>query len=406
MMAADASLKIRAARVLAIRRAPYLASALLRMVLVDSDQVPTLGVDRRWRVYANPAFVTEQTVDDLAYIWLHEAGHCLRAHPARWDALGQPNELHEVFNVAGDALINADLDDIIDSRPDGRVLLSKLGLSESHRALSVEELYRLLLDAGEVGDSHGTTDCGSGAAGGSRPWELPDGAEDGSVDEGAAELLRDMVAGEIRAQAVAGDVPAGLVRWAEGRLVPVVDWHRELRAVLSKELSQQAGRRDYSYARPGRRRVPGVVLPAMVASAPPSVAVVIDTSGSMRACDLARALAETGELVQRVSRSRRPLRVIACDSAAHEAAVVRSIDQVELVGGGGTDMREGIRAAAAMRPNADLIVVITDGYTGWPGDRPRAGVRVVAVLTRPDAIDSVPGWIRAVDASAGSVVAA
>src|SRR3954453_4264204 len=98
-MTADAALKIRAARVLAIRQAPYLASVLLRMVLVDSDQVPTLGVDRRWRIYVNPGFAAERTVEDLAYIWLHEAGHCLRAHPARWAALGQPDTLHGIFNI-------------------------------------------------------------------------------------------------------------------------------------------------------------------------------------------------------------------------------------------------------------------------------------------------------------------
>ncbi len=235
----------------------------------------------------------------------------------------------------------------------------------------------------------------------------PTADEDGSVDDGTAELIRDTVAQEIRSRpAAVGDVPGGLSRWAEARLQPVVDWHRELRTVLTKELSQQAGRRDYTYARPGRRRVPGVVLPAMVAPAPPSVAVVIDTSGSMGADDLARALSETGELVQRVSRGRRPLRVIACDHAAHEAAVVRSIDQVELVGGGGTDMRDGIRAAAELTPKVDLIVVITDGLTGWPAGPPRPGVRVVAVLTRPDAIDRVPGWIRTIDASSGSASAA
>ncbi|WP_457190939.1 vWA domain-containing protein [Nocardioides sp. P5_E3] len=410
-MTADAALKIRAARVLAIRNAPYLASVLLRMVLVESDQVPTLGVDRRWRVYVNPGSAAERTVDDLAYIWLHEAGHCLRGHPVRWESLGQPDTLHGVFNIAGDALINADLDDITTSPPDDRVLLSKLGLPETHREMGVEELYRLLLEARHVSEGQATPDCGSGAAGGSRPWELP-GADaqadgDGSVDDGTADLVRDIVAQEVRSRAVAvGDVPGGLSRWAEARLQPVVDWNRELRTVLSKELSQHAGRRDYTYARPGRRRVPGVVLPAVVAPAPPSVAVVIDTSGSMAQRDLARALSETRDLVQRVSRSRRPLRAIACDHTAHEAAVVRSVEQVELVGGGGTDMCEGIRAAASLTPNADLVVVITDGFTGWPAVPPRPDVRVVAVLTRPTAIDRVPGWIRAIDASAGSASAA
>jgi predicted metal-dependent peptidase len=395
----DPATAVRAGRVLAIRRAPYLASALLRMVLVETDQVPTMGVDKRWRLYVNPEFAASRTVEELSYVWLHEVGHCLRAHPARWEALREPDHLHHMFNIAGDALINADLDDLVRDPPADRVVMQRLGIPGAHRGLSVEQLYRLLLDAERERDGDGTPDCGSGAAGGSRLWELPDHDEDGSVDEGSAELLRDFVADEIRARGAIGDVPSGLARWAEGRLSPVVDWHRELRAVLSKELSLRAGRRDYSYARPGRRRVPGVVLPAMVASAPPTVAAVIDTSGSMGADDLARALAETAALVNRVSRSRSPLRVITCDHAAHEAAVIRSIDRIELVGGGGTDMGAGIRAASDLTPRVDLVVVITDGLTGWPAGPPRPGVRVVAVLTRRESVDRVPGWIRTVDAS-------
>ena len=58
---------------------------------------------------------------------------------------------------------------------------------------------------------------------------------------------------------------------------------------------------------------------------------------------------------------------------------VSSARQVELVGGGGTDMGAGIAAADALRPRPAITVALTDGYTPWP-DRAPKGMRVVLVL--------------------------
>ena len=49
--------KLLAARRLAVTACPYLAVALHAMAIVPTYAVPTMGVDRHWRCYANPAFV-------------------------------------------------------------------------------------------------------------------------------------------------------------------------------------------------------------------------------------------------------------------------------------------------------------------------------------------------------------
>jgi predicted metal-dependent peptidase len=90
----------------------------------------------------------------------------------------------------------------------------------------------------------------------------------------------------------------------------------------------------------------------------------------------------------------RKLRVLACDTAVGPARRVTSARQVELVGGGGTDMGAGIEAAAALRPRPAITVVLTDGYTPWPDGPPR-GMRVVIGLLGDDA-PGAPGWARAV----------
>jgi predicted metal-dependent peptidase len=86
--------------------------------------------------------------------------------------------------------------------------------------------------------------------------------------------------------------------------------------------------------------------------------------------------------------------VLACDTAVGPAQRVTSARQVELVGGGGTDMGAGIGAAAALRPRPSITVVLTDGFTPWPA-RPPKGMRVLIALLGDHSPDA-PGWARSV----------
>lgn len=63
--------------------------------------------------------------------------------------------------------------------------------------------------------------------------------------------------------------------------------------------------------------------------------------------------------------------------------------QVQLAGGGGTDMGTGIEAAAALHPRPSVVVVLTDGYTPWP-ELPPPGIRVIVGLLTEG--PSAPGW--------------
>ena len=128
-------------------------------------------------------------------------------------------------------------------------------------------------------------------------------------------------------------------------LEPAVDWRKALAAELRRAVADTTGAVDYSYRRPSRRAsVAGdVVLPALRRPVP-DIAVVCDTSGSMSEDLLAMALAEVEGLLRAVGLARQ-LRVLACDTAVGPVRRVSSARQVELVGGGGTDMGAGIEAA-------------------------------------------------------------
>ena len=193
------------------------------------------------------------------------------------------------------------------------------------------------------------------------------GQEPGGLPNWQADLLRRQVAQDVISHAkLAGDVPAGMLRWAEEVLSPRVNWRKVLAAELRRAVFEVSGAVDYSYRRPSRRSaVAGnVVLPALRRPVP-EVAVVCDTSGSMTDELLAMVLAEVEGLLQALGLVRQ-VRVLACDYAVAPAQRVSSARQVQLVGGGGTNMGAGIEAAAALRPRPAVTVVLTDGYTPWP----------------------------------------
>lgn len=251
------------------------------------------------------------------------------------------------------------------------------------------------------GHKHGGSDphhdCGSGTGGDRRSWEadLSDGAADGSVDPGRTDLIRRSVAKDVIAYSKGsrgrGTVPGGLVRWAASVLQPAHDWRRELRSQVSRLVHLVVGRWDYSYSRASRRRIPNVVLPGMVAAAPPVMVAILDTSGSMSDTQVGQGLADINAILRAVTGAPHPVRVIMCDAYPGDPQTLRTMANVEVTGGGGTDMGVGIAVAAKLRPRPDVVVVFTDGYTPWPDEPPRESPRTKYIAVIFDATPSAPG---------------
>lgn len=380
-----------AARLWAADRFPYLASGLFGTQVTVAPGIDAVAIDSRWRLHVDPGFTAGLTPAQLGSLLVHHVCHLLRGHPQRSVASEVTQADSRAWIRAADAEINDDLIGAGLQLPGGPVLPEDFGAEPGRLA---EEYYALLRRDASADDAAvrpgRPMDCGSGAD------SLPRGYEgQGGLDPWLADLLRRQVAQEVlKHSTMIGSVPAGLLRWAQEVLAPTVDWRRLLAAELRRAVADVAGAVDYSYRRPSRRAaaVSGVVLPALRRPVP-ELAVVCDTSSSMSDDMLTMALAEVEGLLRALGLARR-LRVLACDAAAGPAQRVSSARQVELTGGGGTNMGAGIAAAYALRPRPALTVVLTDGYTPWP-EVPPKGMRVVAGLLGDDAADA-PGWARSV----------
>lgn len=125
---------------------------------------------------------------------------------------------------------------------------------------------------------------------------------------------------------------------------------------------------------------------------------IADTSGSMSTTDLRKAFAAGFDVMEKANPS--AMYLVQVDAAVADMRQVEDASEftrIECRGGGGTDMRVGLRAVAkavaeGRMDEPVLVLVATDGDTPWPSQP--IGFPVVAVLTRPDA-ESPPKWIEA-----------
>jgi predicted metal-dependent peptidase len=393
--------KLYTARLLAARARPYLATALFALHVVESRRVPTMAVDPYWRCYASPAFVDRTPVEQLAGVWVHEVSHLLRDHHGRGDRYAERHGLTGPgerlrMNIAADCEINDDAygDGLI--RPDGAIDPATLGLPPGELMEDYLRQFRL----GPRTQSMVWIDCGSGADGLAREWDLgPDGAR--GLSPQARDAVRFRVAEGITGHP--GITPQGWQRWAETVFHPPQPWKRLLGAAVRSAASGPGVGDDYTYDRPSRRATSmrGTILPSLHRR-PPRVCVVIDTSGSVSDAELGSALLEVAAIARALSGRRDLVTVLPCDADAPLVHRLSRPHQIPLVGGGGTDLRTGFNRARRTRP--DVIVVLTDGQTPWPERQPPCRT-VVGLFPRskPDGKDEPdytpqppPAWARVI----------
>ena len=131
----------------------------------------------------------------------------------------------------------------------------------------------------------------------------------------------------------------------------------------------------------------------------PRVVLVLDRSGSMGWGKGSRAARATSEALGFVLAAHGDAYGLAVDAAVQAAVPVHSLEDLMKLnkGGGGTDMRVGIRAAGKPELKADVIVLLTDGETPWTlaHDMPKARVVTLCINETRRSFDQMPGHLKA-----------
>jgi predicted metal-dependent peptidase len=268
-------------------------------------------------------------------------------------------------------------------------------------------------DGGRDGGNHATSQDLQGVEGGScadgqqREWELPPpDAGDGGDSENTPPVVEQwkqeiLINGAAERAAQSGrGTGAGMWReLIERYKEPKLDPRRLLQKALSKQLGNlQAGCGRFTYRRPARRPSLGGTLRPRSFQPVPRILVIIDTSGSMSSAEMRLGVGLVSKCINAL-RLQDGVHVITGDDCAQWDKQVFNPRHVDLIGGGGTDMACLIEHAAS-KPQSErpeLIVVVTDGETGWP--RTRVPMPVVAAITRETHYGNLyppPAWIDSV----------
>ena len=178
---------------------------------------------------------------------------------------------------------------------------------------------------GEVMDA--PADRGQGG-GGPSPSEV-------AAEEQAWDEAMHQAASLAKAQ---GKLPGAVEETVRGAHGSTVDWRTLLRRYMT-----DASKSDYSWSLPNRRFIDsGLYLPSIRSEGIDTIAVIVDTSGSLPAGTLAEFWAEVREIASELQ----PERVILLqvDAAVQDTAEYAASDlpdEIAIRGSGGTDFRPG-----------------------------------------------------------------
>jgi predicted metal-dependent peptidase len=405
--------EIQTARLFLASEHAYIASVLWNLRPVEKPGIGTMGVDHHWRLYYDPAITTKWNEAQITAVLFHEVNHILRNHTI--DGRARPfmhctppsqtcegcAEQSMRWNWAGDAEINPGLKKLGFQLPPEGIFPDKFGFPDGKLA---EEYYDMFEKQDQPPSNNGKGKSGKG-----KPGDEPGGCgscagnkagyEDGEPSEAdkLTDTEKDLMIREVAKRIEdhvknQGNVPQGLEIWAHDILHPKVPWQKELRVSSLRNIAECAGKREYSFKRPHRRQaVSRTILPTL-RDFRPRVGIIRDTSGSMGNSDHARTLGETKGILEALSGTE--VIDIEVDCAVHATKKIKSVRDVKLQGGGGTDMGVGLDHAATIKPRLDLVVVLTDGYTPWPSSPPP--FKTIVVLTQATTKGDVPQWAKCI----------
>lgn len=434
-----AAIKVSEARVHAMHGSPYFGTAILRMPLVESDEVDTFAVTRHGVIYWSPRFAERTPVRELAGVLVHEWLHVLFEH---FERLGNRNP--RLWNIATDLAINYIVELGTLKLPASALRASEFQFPPD---LSAEEYYALLvkLQQEQQGEAppDGPVDEGGGGPPGEPPRRKPRRDSRGRVlvddigrdpsevasgwcgsgagrplpkepvpDENTPTLTPDERVMQQRAfasamkqalerQQQAGRAPAWMQRWIEEMLRPPrVNWRKRLATLVRYAVQWRPGVVKRTYQTLSRRQAglgygPGTPRLAGYRRPVPTIALVIDTSGSMSEGELRLAVEEAAGILRAVSGT---ILFLAVDCKADKVHSVSNVQELvrHLVGGGGTDFGVAFDVLDKHVPRPEVVIYATDGQGPAPAAPPR-DMRVIWLLvgkhaTQPEFPQGVSPW--------------
>lgn len=361
--------KLKKAKISLMRNPKFAFWSGIMMVgkTVLSDDCPTAMTDGRDEYYGRE-FVKKLPDKQLAFVVLHENMHKGLRHLTTWRKLYDADPM--LANIACDHVINLMIVDMDPSEEfiefpkndDG----SRMGCYDTkYKGLNAKQVFDMLKQQQQGGDGGG----GGGSEGGQQSFDEHDwkGAKELSEPEKQElekEIDRAIRQGMIAQQKAIGKNGGNLHRELGDLLEPQIDW----RDMMREFVKSICNARDTSSWRRVNRRFLGAdtYMPTMIGERVGSIAIGIDTSGSISGAEMNRFLSEVQSIAEDVRPERIDLIYWDARVAGHEVYdeydIPNLVTSTRPVGGGGTDPRPMMHFLKKEKIEPECIVMLTDGY--------------------------------------------
>lgn len=352
------------ARIGLLLRHSFFGNLATRMSLTNADEWCSTAATDGLKFYYNSRFIMMLKPKEVEFLVAHEVLHVVYDHMGR-----RGTRDHQLFNIANDYAVNADLK----RHKVGQFITTVPCLYEQkYDGKSSEEIYDDLMKNVQKIDINSLIDQmiddhldGDG-----------DGESDSDGDEKEGKGKRPQMSGEERERArqeikqailnaaqsaEAGTLPKGVERLIRSVTDPVMPWRELIQTNLTSAI-----RTDFSWMRPSRRGWHmDAIMPGMTPGEEIDVVVAIDMSGSISNKQAQAFLGEIGGMMDAFDGYK--VHVFCFDTEIYNPADftsenLDSIDGYEPQGGGGTDFDAIFEYLKEVGNVPKRLIVFTDGY--------------------------------------------
>jgi predicted metal-dependent peptidase len=365
--------KLQKARIGLLLDEPFFGALLLNLKISEQPGIGTMATDSV-RLVCDPKFIDSLSPIELKTVLAHEALHCALLHPLRRGDR-DPKQWNVAIDYAANCLLAQTNEAAIAKGRPAPFKFPKGGLVNSaYNGLSAEAIYGQLAQQPQPDPNGNQPGQGQGKGQG-KPAPSNDPGGMGGVEDYPGKTEAEESAQEARwkvalSQAASmgegrGDLPGDLARLIGDILNPKADWRELLRRFI-----RDRARDDYAWSRPNPRYLQsGFILPSLDSQRLGTIAVAIDTSGSINP-DLLNAFMTEVESIVHEARPNKLL-LIDCDAAINSVRTFEPGDVLprDFAGGGGTDFNPVFELLDQDDPPAALVY-LTDLDGRFPAFEP------------------------------------
>ena len=341
---------------------PFFGSLALTMELIEDPAAGTVKTNGK-EIRYNPEFTKQLTPDQKLFVYLHEICHIILGHSVR-----RGSRDHRLWNIAGDHAVNLLLSSSTNlATPPGALK------DPAYENWSSERIYETLADEfqqeareyDEEPDTQGQQTFREMVQASEQFGTVEDSPAESGLTEGDIQSAAALVE---RITTATGHDPGDAIR---NLVATFVDTRISWKDLLSRFMCEACASR-YNWMRPNRRYTGGggVMLPSLLSNDSMTIAVAIDTSGSINDHLLNIFMSELKALIESIDY--RQITIMGCSSAVFEPQTFQKGEEIDFtpVGGGSTAFAPVFEYVAAMDETPACLIYFTDLFSDKFGQPP------------------------------------